>query len=673
MTCTQKFLIVLLFALTCLIATGADQCTTKFPAAPFPRSSPRHRKPKQRRDVSVEQQQGAATYPAATPGKPPSGATGDQSAYRVTGDQSAHLVSNTDTTPEPPLLTEPSHQSRPLQQSTAQLVTHPVSRLNQEAFRHGLDQHDDQEFVDYILKACVDGVNIGYEGPRFYREYRNWPSANLYASHVQADIDKDVTAGIKIGPFTQQPFPSFVGNPMGCFIRKRSNKHRVIYDMSWPPGQSINDFIDKESFRIQYLSLDDVISSIKQLGPHTLLAKLDLQSAFHHIPVRPADFELLGSTFHRYNPLTNSYVKEYYYDTVLQFGARSSPKLFSDFATAAKIVMKRNGCTYAEHYLDDYVTIGAADTNECLDNLTIMKDTCHDLGFSLNPSKVTSPNTVMEYLGIVIDTDLMQARISSDRLNDVLSELETWKSRHTATKRQILSLIGKLTFVSRVVRPGRTFVRRMISLACQVPYLHHKVKLSIGFMKDVEWWLQYLPQWNGVSMFYDDIWHTSVDLHIYTDSSDIAAAGYVNGSWFVVPFLHEFSELKEQSINWRELFAVVVTAATFGTQWCGKKLLFHCDNTCIVNVVNSGSCKNELIMDLIRKLFYISAKNNFQISMCYVNTKANDIADALSRLQFNRFRSLAPHADLRMTMPALLNAAHASTVSPLPRTKMEVD
>ena len=540
-------------------------------------------------------------------------------------------------------------------QPPAQVITSPVQRLNAEAFQRGLKDHSDQEFADYIVSACKEGVDIGYRGPRFYREFDNWPSASTFSDHIQADIDKDLASGIKIGPFYHPPFPNFVGSPMGAFLRKRSHKVRTIHDLSWKPGIAINDFISKDDFKIKYLALDDVISSIIHRGRHSLLAKLDLEAAFHHIPVRPQDFELLGSTFYRYNPVTNTYCKEYYYDRVLQFGARSSPKLFSDFATAAKHIMLTNGATYAEHYLDDYITMGAAGTDECLNNLNTMMDTCSDLGFSLNPNKICQPSTVMEYLGIILDTNLLQARISSERLEEVLTELTEWKQRTMATKRQILSLIGKLTFVSRVVRPGRTFVRRMISLASKVPNLHHRVSLTHEFQLDVDWWLNYLPQWNGVSLFPRSHWESSIELHLFTDSSDVAAAGYFHGAWFVVPFVYEFRELKDMSINWRELFAVVIAAGTFGPQWRGKRIMFHCDNMCVVEVVNSGTCRSDRIMDLVRKLFFVCAKYDFELSMCYINTHVNDIADALSRLQFDRFRQVAPHADQCMTMPVLMS------------------
>ena len=61
-------------------------------------------------------------------------------------------------------------------------------------------------------------------------------------------------------------------------------------------------------------------------------------------------------------------------------------------------------------------------------------------------------------------------------------------------------------------------------------------------------------------------------------------------------------------------------------------------------------------MDLVRHLFYISATHNFELSACYVNMKVNTIANSLSRLQFDRFRVVAPDADLLMTTPALCDS-----------------
>ena len=51
-----------------------------------------------------------------------------------------------------------------------------------------------------------------------------------------------------------------------------------------------------------------------------------------------------------------------------------------------------------------------------------------------------------------------------------------------------------------VVKPGRTFLRRMISLATSVRELHFKVRLNRSFRSDLGWWASFLPAWNGVGM-----------------------------------------------------------------------------------------------------------------------------------------------------------------------------
>ena len=82
----------------------------------------------------------------------------------------------------------------------------------------------------------------------------------------------------------------------------------------------------------------------------------------------------------------------------------------------------------------------------------------------------------------------------------------------------------KLVFVSRVVKSGRPFVRRMIETSKHVKHLHHKVKLRRQFREDVTWWLYFLLLWNGISMIADD-----------TDASDVAVAAFFEGRWCAIP------------------------------------------------------------------------------------------------------------------------------------------
>ena len=72
------------------------------------------------------------------------------------------------------------------------------------------------------------------------------------------------------------------------------NKRRLIFDLSHPKGYSVNDGIPKELCSMSYITTDDAVRKIVQLGPGSLLAKIDIKSAFRLIPVHPADRHLLA-------------------------------------------------------------------------------------------------------------------------------------------------------------------------------------------------------------------------------------------------------------------------------------------------------------------------------------------------------------------------------------------
>ena len=50
-------------------------------------------------------------------------------------------------------------------------------------------------------------------------------------------------------------------------------------------------------------------------------------------------------------------------------------------------------------------------------------------------------------------------------------------------------------------------------------------------------------------------------------------------------------------------------------------------------------------MDLMRHLTLLTLQHNMYIRAVHIPGKSNDIADAISRSRFQRFRQLAPNAD----------------------------
>ena len=452
----------------------------------------------------------------------------------------------------------------------------------------------------------------------------------------------DVSRGRKAGPFRAPPFHQFVGSPMGAFIKKHSvSKIRVIHDLSWPPGSSVNSHIDETLCTLHYSTVDDAVNHVLRHGKGTLMSKLDIKDAYKHIIVAPRDWHLIGCTWP-----SPAGVTEYYVDLTLPFGLRSSPYLFEQFASGLQYIMERKGAHDIEHYLDDYFTCGPAKTNICQENIDIMLKSCNETGFEVNLSKFVEPTTELEYLGIVIDSINMQLKISAHRLHEIMIELHSWYSGKSCSKRQLLSIIGKLGFICRVVRSGRTFTRRMIELTKSVKHLHHKIKLNKSFREDVLWWLSFLPIWNGVSVI-----HTETDVELYTDSSNFGIGCVYRNSWFMVPFIGNTSHLVNKSINWRELYALVKAIATWGHLLSNKRVLLYCDNESVTYIVNSGTSRDHDIMKLVRILFYICACYNIECKCQHILGIYNIESDLLSRNRLADYLNYNPNADRVMTPP----------------------
>jgi hypothetical protein len=134
----------------------------------------------------------------------------------------------------------------------------------------------------------------------------------------------------------------------------------MIHHLSYPSGESINDYIDPTLCTVQYTSFDEVVKLVQELGPNYKLFESDVKSAYRLMPVKPSDFELLGFSFN----------EKYCFDKALPFGASISCSTFERFARflefCVKLKMKSGKLI---HYLDDF--LGGNKTSDlCIQNLS---------------------------------------------------------------------------------------------------------------------------------------------------------------------------------------------------------------------------------------------------------------------------------------------------------------
>ena len=139
-------------------------------------------------------------------------------------------------------------------------------------------------------------------------------------------------------------------------------------------------------------------------------------------------------------------------------------------------------------------------------------------------------------MGIILDSDRMEARLPPDKVSRILESLSSFQHRKSCTLKELQSLVGTLNFACKVVPPGRPFLQRMIELTRNVKQSHHHIKFNSGFFKNLTIWQKFIVSWNGASFFLAPAWVDSETLQLHTDASGALGFGeYSNPSGFLAP------------------------------------------------------------------------------------------------------------------------------------------
>lgn len=97
---------------------------------------------------------------------------------------------------------------------------------------------------------------------------------------------------------------------------------------------------------------------------------------------------------------------------------------------------------------------------------------------------------------------------------------------------------------------------------------------------------------------------------------------------------HAVDPLLRSSINYLELFPILLAVCRWGPRWSNKRVCVATENIQAMAFINNGTCKNPIAMSWLREIFWISVRFNFHLRSCHLPGKQNQHADRLSHLQF---------------------------------------
>ena len=138
-------------------------------------------------------------------------------------------------------------------------------QLNVKAREEALEGYWDKQLLELIKfgfplhfnRACSLGQ---YNG--------NHSSANDFPDDIEAYLEEELTYGAILGPFDKNPIKGGHCSPFMTWSKTNSDRRRVIVDLSWPQGASVNAGIDKltylnSEFDLTFPTVDDITTELK--------------------------------------------------------------------------------------------------------------------------------------------------------------------------------------------------------------------------------------------------------------------------------------------------------------------------------------------------------------------------------------------------------------------------
>ena len=436
---------------------------------------------------------------------------------------------------------------------------------------------------------------------------------------------REVTLGlITKGAVELAPLPS-PGFYSHLFVMwKTSGSCRPVIDLS-----HLNCFVDVSHFQME--TIQSVLLSVRQ---DDWMASIDLKEAYLQVPVHPDSRPFLrfvseGHTFQF---------------KALCFGLSTAPQVFSWVMAPISAILHSWGIRM-RRYLDDWL-VQSSSRESLLRDLQTVLGLCHELGVVINREKSQIvPSQVVQYLGVVINSQSFVASPSPDRISRLQLTAGEFQFSGSPPARLWLSLLGMLSSLAHLVPGGRL---RMRSLQLCLNRSWDRVDLSApvswtgSCLQDLRWWL-HLPRLSqGVSLC-----QVSPDLDFSSDASDVGWGAHLghqvaSGLWA--------SPQASLSINARELLAIQLSLRRFQLSLRGHTVAVYCDNvTAVAYLRKEGGTRSPTLNTLAQEILRWAESLDIRLAPQFIPGSNNVLADALSRPH------QLPHSEWFLNMTVFLS------------------
>ena len=532
-----------------------------------------------------------------------------------------------------------------------------------EAWRKHLVGYTSPELVQFLEFGFPLGLT---DMPVLSPTLRNHGSSYQYFPWIDKFFADGLLKGGLTGPCGAVPFNTIMVSPLMTANKKPSSR-RAVYDATYGP-QSLNNSTPTEHYlgekiAYTYPKVEDFQRLVLKCGRGCFLFKRDLARYYLQLPLDPPEYRFTGAVWRSL----------FFFFVSLMFGLRHSGYQGQKVSDAVAWVHRNLGLEYvpqpgveraANTYnsrvhsalrvdLDPDRPLPYNNVNYCDDfggcesslhkatvSYQALGDLFTELGLAESVDKACAPSTTMVFLGVHFDTDKMTMSVPQEKLQELRSDLEVWRRKSTAVRRDLQSLLGKLFWVSRVVRHSRPFMGRLLQQLRDMRDLtcSKKVPLSIDSRRDILWWSVYLRHFNGVTAIFntDDILLSLDELmvspcKVYAGDATLWGGGGWYGSQYWSMEFPDFLKSPEIPVHTKEFWVLIASCRLWGDDWAGSTIYLFCDNDAVIDCIIYQKPRDPDLLSLLREFLYLVCMKKFVPIARKIDTKANYLADHISR------------------------------------------
>ena len=457
----------------------------------------------------------------------------------------------------------------------------------------------------------------------------------------------------------QQSWPGLIFySPLGLVPKGKlpmTEIARVIQDLSFPIGDSVNDFTDKDSLpvidwpRIAALAIR-ITDLHQQHPPGSIFLGMtgDVSQAYRHIRAHADDCASFGISIPNHDIVGM--------DMSAPFGWNGSPNMYCIFGDGITWLVRRESpasinpslsCDttkfWCYNYMDDFIIIELDDGQRlpCAE-LALRLAMIATLGpEAMNQKKFQPWQSTFIALGLKWDVQKATVSMPEDKIAKANDRVMAILKRKTATRSDLEKLLGSLRHVASCVRPARAFYQTLHRVYRQFPTFGRR-KLSRPALADLECFRTILQVAHLVDIPTSIFCQVSVpSITFQMDASDeaIAIIDVANRRYIQLRFndLERFMitslatnndrelalaavslrypdqpTVDEFSINVREHFAIVLAICLWGPTLATDTTTTHIgvlsDNTSAISWSNSLASPNKYSQHLNRTLAVVCAQ-----------------------------------------------------------------